>query len=55
MPILERITVKSSKEEGEEVARGMKFETGLVKYTYYTSPIMSTYLLAFVIGSALVQ
>lgn len=50
MPVLEKTTTRSSEEDSSAVRRGLTYPAGLARYRYYPSPIMSTYLLAFVIG-----
>jgi len=50
MPVLSRQTTGDSVAEGEALSRGLVYPAGLVRYTYYSSPVMSTYLLAFIIG-----
>jgi len=50
MPVKERVTVQSSSDEGEEKSRGLTYNKGMIRHVYYPSPIMSSYLLAFVVG-----
>lgn len=50
MPVLQKTTSAASADEAPAVSRGLTYPAGLSRYTYYTSPIMSTYLLAVVVG-----
>lgn len=50
MPIESKLTTKASEEEGEAVSRGLTYPAGLDRYSFFPSPTMSTYLLAFIVG-----
>ena len=50
MPVLEKTTTRNSQEDSLATSRGLEYPAGLARYKYYRSPIMSTYLLAFVVG-----
>jgi hypothetical protein len=50
MPVLQKTTTAASADEPTAVSRGLTYPANLSRYQYYTSPIMSTYLLAVVVG-----
>lgn len=52
MPVLRTETILSSPEEQKQdrACRGLVVPRGWIRYTYADSPIMSSYLLAFVVG-----
>lgn len=50
MPVLQKTTTAASGDEPTAVSRGLTYPANLSRYQYYTSPIMSTYLLAVVVG-----
>lgn len=50
MPVLSKTTTQASSLDSAAVNRGLVYPAGLARHRYYTSPIMSTYLLAFVVG-----
>jgi len=50
MPVLTKTTTGRSADEPAELSRGLHYPAGLSRYSYYSSPIMSTYLLAMVVG-----
>lgn len=50
MPVLSKTTTQASENDAATVHRGLVYPAGLARHRYYTSPIMSTYLLAFVVG-----
>lgn len=50
MPVDTRTTTRASADEPLQISRGLTYPAGLVRYTFRASPIMSTYLLAWVLG-----
>ena len=50
MPVLSKTTTQASAIDSHIINRGLVYPAGLARHRYYTSPIMSTYLLAFVVG-----
>lgn len=50
MPVKNFTRTGELQAESEENKRGLKYAADYHRYTYYTTPLMSTYLLAFVVG-----
>jgi aminopeptidase N len=51
MPATSKTTTAHSEADSAAVNRGLTYAAGMARYTYATSPIMSTYLLAFIVVS----
>ena len=50
MPVLEKTTTAESSSEPAALTRGLVYGAGLQRFRYYSSPVMSSYLLAFIVG-----